>query len=97
MAQWVTSLTSIHEDAHLMPGPWIWCCHELQSRLQTWLGSRVAVAVASSQSSDSTHSMEPSPCCRCGFKRKETSASAKSFTYTTSFNTTAPCLSPLYK
>ena len=42
--------SSIHEDTGLIPilasGLKIQCCRELRYRLQTWLGSCVAVAVA---------------------------------------------------
>ena len=37
-AFWVQSLA-------LLSGLRIWCCHELWCRLQTWLGSHVAVAL----------------------------------------------------
>ena len=45
------NLTSIHKDTGSIPGPaqWllrIWCCRELGCRLQTWLQSCIAVAVA---------------------------------------------------
>ena len=49
MGQWLTSLTSNHEVGGSIPGlpqwakdpvlPWLWC------RLQTWLGSGIAVAL----------------------------------------------------
>ena len=49
MAQQVTNLTSIHEDGVLIPGLTQWVkdlhCSELWWRLQTWLGSDIAVAV----------------------------------------------------
>ena len=47
----VTNSTSIHEDAGLIPGLFsglrIWPGHELRCRSQMWLGSGMAVAVAS--------------------------------------------------
>ena len=51
----------------------IWHCCELQCRLQTWLGSSVAVAVAEagSCSSYSTPSLGTSMCLRCGPKTKK--------------------------
>ena len=47
MAQWVKNLTSIYEDAGLIPGltQWIQHCSELQCRSQMRFGSGVAVAV----------------------------------------------------
>ena len=56
----------------LLSGLRIWHCHELWCRLQTWLGSCVAVTVAqaSSYSSDQTPSLGISMCRRCGPKRK---------------------------
>ena len=50
MAQWLTNLTSIHEDVGQslvsLHGLRIWCCRELWCRLQMWLGFGIAVAVA---------------------------------------------------
>ena len=46
------------------------CC-ELWFRLQTWLRSQVAVAVAGSCSSDSTPSLGTSMCCGCGSKKEK--------------------------
>ena len=49
MAQWLTYLTSFHEtqvqSLALLSGLRIRYCHELWCRLQTWLGSGIAVAV----------------------------------------------------
>ena len=48
MAQGVINLTSIHEDAGLIPGLSvlrIWRCYELWCRSKMQLGSGVAVAV----------------------------------------------------
>ena len=46
----VINTTSIHEDVSLIPGLALWVriqqCHELWCRLQTWLRSGIAVAVA---------------------------------------------------
>ena len=49
MAHQVLNLTSIPEDAGqslvLLSGLRIRRCHKLQGRSQTWLGSRIAVAM----------------------------------------------------
>ena len=49
VAQWLTNLTSIHEDTGRplasLGGIRIWGCCELWYRLQMWLRSCVAVAV----------------------------------------------------
>ena len=49
----------------------LWHCWELLSRLQTWLGSGIVVAVAQagSYSSNSTPSLETSLCRGCGPKK----------------------------
>ena len=48
----------------------IWHCHELWYRMQTQLGSGIAVAVASSCSSNSTPHLGTSICHRCSPKRQ---------------------------
>ena len=44
MAQQLTNLTSVHEA--LLSGLMTWRCRELWCRLQMWLRSHVAMAVA---------------------------------------------------
>ena len=50
VAQWVKTLTSIHEDVGLIPGLTQWLrihhFHKLHYRSKIWLGSHIAVAVA---------------------------------------------------
>ena len=50
MSPWLTNRISIHEDPGLIPGLDQWLriqrCRELWYRLQTWLRSHVAVAMA---------------------------------------------------
>ena len=57
----------------LLSGLRIQCCHELWRRLQTRLGSCIAVAVAeaSGYSSDETPSLGTSICHRCGPKKQK--------------------------
>ena len=78
MAQQVKNLTSIHEDAGLIPGASrselrIQCYHKLQCRSQMWFRSVIAVVVvqASSCSSYLTPNLGTSICCRCGPKKKK--------------------------
>ena len=75
MAQQLTNPTSTPEDAGSIPGLVyelkIWCCRELWCRSKTWLRSHVAVAVAwaSSCSSNWTPSLGTYICLRCSPKK----------------------------
>ena len=76
VAQWETSLTSIREDVGSIAGlsQWvrIWCCRELWCRLQTWLKSGIAAAVAYARSCsfNSTPSLGTSIYHGCGPKKQ---------------------------
>ena len=77
VAQWLTNLTITHENMGLIPGLAqglrIWHCCELWCRSQRRLISWVAVAVAkaSSCSSNLTPSLGTSICHRRGPKKKK--------------------------
>ena len=68
-----TDLTSILEDAGSIPGLRIWRCQELWCRSKMQLASHVAVAVAvaSSCSSDLTPSLRNFIYCRCSPKKQK--------------------------
>ena len=64
MRLWVQSIPSLS-------GLRIWRCCELWCRSQMWLGSCVAVSMASSGSSDLTLSLGISVCHRCGPEKQQ--------------------------
>ena len=70
-----TNPITIHEDAvrslALLNGLRIRCCRELQCGSQRWLGSGMAMAVASSCSSNLTPGLGTSICHRCVLKKKK--------------------------
>ena len=68
MAQGNESMRTQFQSLALLSGLRIWCCRELWCRLQTRLRYCIAVAVASSFSSNSTTSLGTSICHRCGPK-----------------------------
>ena len=94
MAQWLTNPTRNHEVAGSVPalaplpllsGLTIRRCRELWCRLQTRLGSHIAVAQvqASSYSSDSTPSLGTSICCRSSPRKgKKTKKKKKDINHT---------------
>ena len=75
VAQWLTirlgTMRLRVRSLASLSGLRIWCCHELRCRLQTWLGSGVAVDVvqADGYSSHSTPSLGTSICCKYGPKK----------------------------
>ena len=97
-----TNLTSIYEDAGLIPGPssvgsGIRCSHELWFRSQMRLRSGVAVAQAGSCSSDSTSSLGTSMCRRCSPRKQKSKKKKNEASFALSGNqvpnTHSDCLS----
>ena len=68
---WLASMRMQIRSLALLRWLRIWHCHGLWCRPQMWLGSDVAVAVASSYSSDSIPRLGTSICCGCSPKKSQ--------------------------
>ena len=70
---WLGSMRTRAQSLALLSGLRMWHCRELWCRLQTWMGSDFAVAVAQagSYSSDSAASLRASICWRAAPKRQK--------------------------
>ena len=68
---WLASRRTHVQSLALLSRLRIWRCHELWSRSKTWLGSWVAVAVASDHSSNSIPSLGTSICHGCRPKKDQ--------------------------
>ena len=87
---WLVSMRMQVWSLASLSGLRIWCCHELCCKWWTWLGSCIAVAVAkaSSYSSDWTLSLGTSICRGCGPKKQKKQKKKKRRT-----NLRFPCMS----